>query len=224
MKGLNKLLIIAATHGVEPESRDFALKLIENYSVKEIDKANYPFNLYENDKLTIVPNLNQWGLDNNSRTNENGVDLNRNMPASNWSADYEYPAYNPGPEPASEKENKALLEIIESNKFDLLISLHTTHFVHYLTDPQVNLDYSKEDGLGVDAANLLAERMNLPMTQEFAITCKGSLGSYCKEKDLPCITIEFPEKLSSEEIWAQYSKAFFELLDPLAAQAKTQEA
>ncbi len=212
---INKILIIAGTHGVEPQSRDFALKLSEASLDQKGSFEGFPFDLIRGEtnngkSITIIPNLNEWGLKNNSRTNENGVDLNRNMPSENWVETFEYPAYHPGSAAGSEKETQGLLEVMKEG-FDLVLSFHTTHFVHYVTPPQVNLDGEKE-GDAYKFCKDLAKAMELPLTDDFGRTCHGSLGSYCKDHKIPCITIELEEELSSEELWDKYSKAFLDLI------------
>ena len=203
-----KILIIAGTHGVEPQSTYFAKKIAELHCANS--ETGLPFDLHRPNNgsgITVLPNLNQWGLERNSRTNENGVDLNRNMPSKNWAPEFKQPAYHPGSAPGSETETQALVKIIEEGDYDLILTLHTTHFMHIVTPPQVNLDETG-DGIGMKAAKQLSEDMKLPLTEEFAYTCKGSLGSYCKDKKIACITVEFEDELSNEETWEKYSQAF----------------
>ena len=67
--GDNNVLIIGVFHGDEPQGK----LLIEEYL-----KKHSPNN------LLFIPCLNPDGLSTNTRTNSNGVDLNRNFPTQNW--------------------------------------------------------------------------------------------------------------------------------------------
>lgn len=63
------VLIIGCFHGDEPQGE----YLIERYLDKKPDT-----------NIVFIPCLNKYGTKNGIRTNENGVDLNRNFPTQNW--------------------------------------------------------------------------------------------------------------------------------------------
>lgn len=200
----NKLLVIAGTHGQEPQSCFIARKLIKLFKAEL--KASETFDFYQSQQLDIIPDLNRYGLEHHCRGNANGVDLNRNMPASNWSPEHSHPAYFPGSSAASENETKALLEIIQHR---IIISIHTNHFVANANEPQLNYDGSEQS---LAWAQKLADKLKLPLTQDIGYPTPGSLGSYCKENNIDCLTLEFDNELGNEACWERYGKALYNYL------------
>lgn len=216
-------LIIGGTHGVEPQST-YVVENIAKYLSSEsifdaptqnlfkIYKKNLTKPCFEEDivakdfvakNLLLIPDYNRYGLENNTRGNEHEVDLNRNFPATNWSSNYMDRAYFPGISPGSEEQTKALVKIIKANSFDLIISIHTNHFVKHANHPQVNFD-GIENTYGHEQATLLSKLIELPLTHDIGYATNGSLGSYAKDLKIPCITLELDDKLSNEGSWALY--------------------
>ena len=64
--------------------------------------------LRHNVEFYIMPCSGPWGITHATRTNHNGVDLNRNMPTPTWKLTPQGDTYS-GPEPASEYETKLLV-------------------------------------------------------------------------------------------------------------------
>ncbi len=209
-KAIKQVLILGGTHGVEPQSTYVVEHLAEHCKLIEQDLPELDglFKFYKGSldsglELLMIPDLNRYGLENNTRGNSRGVDLNRNMPAENWSSHYTNLAYFPGTQPASELEVQALVNIIQENNFSLIISLHTNHYVANPNPPQVNYD-----GLILAPAYKevirLAELLELPVTEDIGYPTPGSLGSYAKDQKIPCITLEMDDKYSNEDSWAKY--------------------
>jgi predicted deacylase len=82
----------------------------------------------------IIPIANPDGVKNNTRTNSNGVDLNRNFPTVDWSTDAikywekdarKSPRKFPGYAPGSEIETKCFVKHLEEYKPDFVVSIHT---------------------------------------------------------------------------------------------------
>ena len=205
---MSKILIIAGTHGQEPQSTFVARKLVESYGLKL--KSSEPFDFYQGEKIDILPDFNRYGLENGSRGNANGVDLNRNMPASNWSKIHSNPGYYPGEAPASELETKALVEII---KHCIIISIHTNHFVANANEPQLNYDGSDKS---LALAQELADKLALPLTRDIGYPTPGSLGTYCMENNIDCMTLEFDDNLDNEATWQRYGPSLLEFLSELS--------
>lgn len=215
---MNKVLIIGGVHGLEPQSAFVAEKLAKHFKLEEkrIARTENLFKLYQGDinelkSLTVIPDLNRSGLENNTRGNGRGVDLNRNMPATNWSPNYTNQVYFPGTHPSSELETKELVKIIEEGNFDLIISIHTNHFVANPNPPQVNFD-GKLLSAGHKEAGRLAELLELPLTEDIGYPTPGSLGSYCKDKNIPCITLEMDDLYNNETSWAKYGHMLMHFL------------
>jgi predicted deacylase len=253
-----RLLLIAGTHGVEPQSSAFLNRLLsqivsmeesdenpENGVVRrsididfnkrsigifsisnligltadtakdtaiQINDLELNVNDFKDFKIIAIPALNPHGLKNFTRHNHHDVDLNRNMPSQNWQSakfriDGEKNPYYPGDFPASEIETQLLTKLIEGLDFDLIISFHTNHFIRFPNPPQVNYD-----GLGThkDFAIKLALDTELEFTEDIGYPTPGSLGSYSKDKGLDCITIEFDDNITAEELNTKYLKAFTE--------------
>lgn len=243
---INNILIIAGTHGNEPQSSDFAYKLLDvlkgSFSCEQIGAD--PFEVFQlnlsadlvtpasqntqthNSKpnsnnainrIILVPNINQWGLENQSRTNKNGVDLNRNLATKDWSAEYSHPGYFPGKSAGSEAESKALTKIIDENDFDLIVSLHTNAVIQNYTPALLNFDAPKEiieDKNCTDhqAAINFAKAIDLPLTYDMGYPTPGSLGTHSIENGLGCLTVEFDHELSSEELWQRHAQGFIDFL------------
>ena len=95
-------------------------------------------------RVILVANPDGWKA--RTRTNANGVDLNRNFPTKDWEGDAigywkkkakADPRGNPGPSAASEPETKCLLHHLEEFKPDFLISVHTPLGVLDLDGPKM---------------------------------------------------------------------------------------
>lgn len=218
-QAIKQILVIGGTHGVEPQSTYVVKNLAKHFKLVEqkIPELENLFDCYKGQiasglQLTMIPDLNRYGLENNTRGNVRGVDLNRNMPAENWSPNCSNQAYSPGIYPASELETQALVKIIQRGNFDLILSLHTNHYVANPNPPQVNFD-----GLilsdGYKEAVRLGELLELPVTEDIGYPTPGSLGSYAKEKNIPCITLELDDKYTSEDSWAQYGLTLAKFLE-----------
>ncbi len=156
-------------------------------------------------RLIIVPLLNPDGFlkEHKTRTNANGVDLNRNLPSSDWqqlavnawiqrySSD---PRRNPGPTPNSEPENHFLLNLIEQFQPDKIISIHSPldfldlDFLEQPSDDKNLLQVSKK---AVALATDISKNSNFRFRSYN--TFPGSLGRYGSEWCIPIFTFELPD-------------------------------
>ena len=173
---------------------------------------------FKSDNLIItIPVLNPTGLKELSRTNINKVDLNRNLPSKNWEYQKlkvkgEANPYYPGEFPKSEIETQFLTQIIENNKIDLIISFHTNHFVQNKNEAQINYDGAAKYKIW---AKDLAKLSDLTFTEDIGYPTPGSLGSYAKDLNIDCVTVEFEDSFSEEKIFEDYQKAFFKSIKEL---------
>jgi len=170
---------MGGVHGDESEGVTLALSLIDAFH------SHYAFHL----NLTIVPTFNLDGVIRSARLNARGVDLNRNLPTRDWSSLSANPRYQPGPEPASEPENQALLKFLDHATPRLIISLHS-----YKPMLNVNGDCRPE-------AERLAQWLNYPIVEEIGYPTPGCLGTYCGlERAMPTLTYEIERGLDPQSI------------------------
>lgn len=157
--------------------------------------------------LLFIPCLNPDGMQNNTRTNTNGVDLNRNFPTKNWGQDTSQAGDNPanyygGKSPASEIETKFVIDVIEKYKPTLILTLHAPYKV-------VNYD-----GPAEDIAQKISDIIHYPVEASIGYPTPGSFGTYCGvERNIPTITLELDEKIPIEEL----VQPIFEIFDTLTA-------
>ncbi len=111
--GGRALRVLGGHHGDEESSVEVALRLAEAV-------ASGAVTLPEDTELWVVPLVNPDGLDTGTRTNANGVDLNRNY-GWEWSPDEP----NSGDAPFSEPETRAVRALARARSFDAGLSLHS---------------------------------------------------------------------------------------------------
>lgn len=184
----NNVLIIGVFHGDEPQGK----YLIEKY-----------FDNYKYNNLLFIPCLNPDGLQNGTRTNANGVDLNRNFPTSNWGEDTSGAGENPkdyycGKSPASEIETQFVIDIIEKYHPKLILTLHAPYkIVNY-------------DGPATEIAQKISDIIGYPVEKSIGYPTPGSFGTYCGvERNIPTITLELDEKIPV----VQLEQPVFEIFD-----------
>jgi protein MpaA len=171
-----KVLLLGGVHGDEYSSVSIVFKWLQT-----LDR--FHSGLFH---WRVIPLVNPDGLlkGESTRTNANGVDINRNFPTPDWDETaLKYwagktgsnPRQYPGPDAASEPETAWLVDEIEKFGPDVIVSVHAPHGV---------VDYDgPEDGphkLGRLYLSLLG-------------TFPGSLGNYAGiQKNIPVVTIELP--------------------------------
>jgi hypothetical protein len=174
-----KILFIGGIHGDEYSSVSATFKWLKVLESHHSGKFHWLF----------LPLANPDGLlrKTSQRMNAKGVDLNRNFPpyGDEASASLSYwaneakkdPRRYPGSTPLSEPETKAMVEIIDSFKPDVIVSVHA---------PYDLLDFDGETD--TDAPKKLG-----PLDLQLLGTYPGSLGNYAWLKlKIPVITLELP--------------------------------
>ncbi|MBK9294335.1 MAG: DUF2817 domain-containing protein [Oligoflexia bacterium] len=189
---LPKFFLIGGVHGDEPEGSVLVWDFIKN-AQSVLQKLN--------SCCLAIPDYNPDGLKNNQRVNANGVDLNRNFPASDWSPEFKAPRYNPGKQPESEPETKALAKLLrETNPF-LVIHCHT-----YV--PQMNYTGERSKKWALK----LMKNFNHPITDDIGYPTPGSLGQFCYYNlKTACVCIELPEQVEQQKAWDMVGPALLEL-------------
>lgn len=173
-----RILLIGGTHGDELTSVSVVFRWIEKLN-------KFHSGLFH---WHIVPMMNPDGVLNRaaSRTNKNGVDLNRNMPSDDWQENAlgywnnrggKDPRKFPGNAPASEPETQWLIDEINTFKPDAIISVHAPYGV---------VDF---DSLLLNTAPKSLGKLHLNLLG----TYPGSLGNYAGiNRNIPVITLELP--------------------------------
>ena len=185
------MLFIGGIHGDESEG---------GYTTAELPEAFTRAGLSDRVTLTIIEDANPDGRAAKTRGNANGVDINRNFPASNF--DPTDPAN--GGKPLTKPETRAVYDLIEDTSPDLVIVVHSwqdKQFINY-------------DGPSRDIAERFAATSGLPLTasNEFAPT-PGSLGSYAgRDRKRPFMTIEFRKGSDPKADWEQIGGALLDAI------------
>lgn len=202
-QGTGKVLIIGVFHGDEPQGKYLIERYLkEKYHLTDIGEIER--------RGIFIPCLNPDGMQNNTRTNANGVDLNRNFPTKNWGVNKgdnatcndETTAYYGGKSPASEIETKFVIDIIEKYSPSLILTLHAPYKV-------VNYD-----GPAEQIAQKISDIINYPVEASIGYPTPGSFGTYCGvERNIPTITLELDEEIPVEEL----VQPVFEIFDLLSA-------
>lgn len=185
-------LIIGGVHGDEVEGVIAAQAIVKEFAKEE------PVS-----RTAVIPALNLDGHEAGNRKNDNGVDLNRNLPTQDWTSKEANERYTPGPEPNSEPENRALVTFIEELKPTLIISLHS--YKHPMLN--VNGDCKK-------FAEKIAGVVNYPIKESIGYPTPGCLGTYYGlERDTPVLTYEFLRGMREEEVTSVHVPAILSALE-----------
>jgi len=188
-----RILVVGGTHGDELTSVSIMFRWIEKLN-------RFHSGLYH---WHMAPMMNPDGVlkKGATRTNHNGVDLNRNLPTDDWrqlaleywekkgkKSERKYP----GQEPASEPEVQWLIDEIETFKPDAIIAVHAPYGIVDFDSQILN---TAPKSLGKLHLNLLG-------------TYPGSLGNYAGiDRNIPVITLELPHswimmsEAESTQIW-----------------------
>lgn len=188
--GGDAILLLATIHGNESAGTPL-LRALANHLGRSPE-------LLHDRRVVLIPILNPDGYHRRSRYNANGVDLNRNFPASNRKATKRY-----GKSALSEPESRALAVAIRRFHPDRIVTLH---------QPVACVDF---DGPAEDLAGSMAKAGGLRLRRLGAKP--GSLGSYAGTMlDIPVITVELPgsaKRMNEEELWERYGPMLIEAIE-----------
>ena len=138
--------------------------------------------------LTIVEDVNPDGTAAKTRTNANGVDLNRNYPAKNFVSGSSY-----GSHPLDQPESKLLHDLIDAEQPHLVIVAHAwrgDHFINF-------------DGPAQRLAELFATKSGYRVKPSDKIApTPGSLGSWVgRTLGVPILTLEYERGTDPLTAW-----------------------
>ncbi|EQC49371.1 succinylglutamate desuccinylase/aspartoacylase domain protein [Bacteriovorax sp. BSW11_IV] len=183
VKGDNYLYLLGGVHGDEVEGVYVLNHLFEWLKTDEAQEL----------PIVVVPILNVDGYRQGTRTNAHGVDLNRNLETTNWSAEVRQAKYHPGTGPMSEPENKYLDKLFNKFPPKQIITFHSWK-------PLLNYN-----GDCKEIAEFIEQFNKYPSEPDVGYPTPGSLGNYAPEKyKCPVLTYECPliaEGKTLKEIW-----------------------
>ena len=184
-QGPEVIFIMAGIHGDEPAGIPIVKQLAEYLQQNKQGFLN-------GRTVVLLPIANPDGIAKNTRSNANGVDLNRNFAAQNRINNEEF-----GLAPLSEPESYIIRQIILQYKPERIVSIH---------QPYGCIDY---DGPGRMLADHMAKYCDLPIKKLGA--SPGSLGSYAGETlGIPIITFEmqgYDSNLEPNVLWHKYGQS-----------------
>jgi protein MpaA len=175
------LLVIAGVHGDESEAVFLGHLLLG---------AGCP--------VPLIPSLNPDGALLRQRWNRHNVDLNRNLPTPDWTAEATNPRYPPGAAPASEPETRAFLAALERVRPSTVLSLHSYRetFIE-IERPEAELS----PGLNAAVADYATE-VGIERRQSIGYPTPGALGAYGRAQGLLVLTYELQRGRSHGELHA----------------------
>jgi protein MpaA len=139
-------------------------------------------NAWEDLQVLFVTQVNPDGYVMDTRFNANGVDLNRNFPATNFEATATF-----GPSPASEPETQVIVSLVVDSEPTAIVAVHSP------------LDAINYDGPAEALAALAAEESDLTIDQDIGFY-PGSFGSYAGiDLQIPTVTLELPRAIPDLE-------------------------
>ena len=177
----HQVLVIGVVHGDEPQG-EYLIKRYMSDTQKE--------------GVLFIPCLNPDGMALGTRTNSNGVDLNRNFPTKNWELT-ERDNYFGGETPASEVETGFLINVIQKYEPSAIITLHTPYrIVNY-------------DGPAQELAQMISDIIKYPVEASIGYSTPGSFGTYAGvERQIPTITLEMDEEIEVEKLYPPVQTIF----------------
>lgn len=178
------VLIMAGIHGDENHGVEVVRALLD--AARELPDA-----VLDGMRLVLMPLANPDGHAAGTRQNAHGIDLNRNFPSEEFGTGEKQGQYYGGETAASEPETRAIMNVIERYRPELIISLH---------DPLACVNYN---GPSLEIAERLSRMCGLPAVGDIGYPCPGSMGNYYgRERQIPLITLELQREGADAAAWA----------------------
>ena len=190
------ILMMGGVHGDEPEGVHLA-----EQTLKWLQQNRSPLKW----SVSIVTCLNPDGFQASRRVNGNGVDLNRNYPSKNWSAEFDQPRYYPGPSPGSEPEIQAVVAWVKKTKPRLIVHFHSWRPCVVLTGPP-----------GEPYAKALSESSGYPLQNSVGYPTPGGLSQWgWFDNNTPIICTEENDQGGLEKTWERFGPGLIKILTAL---------
>lgn len=185
--GSDRVLLIGSVHGNEDEGVELVERFVEHLQQNP--------SLLRGRTVLVVRDANPDGNAAGTRTNANGVDLNRNFPASNWKGLSKNGRPASGEYPQSEPETRLIVELVES------FNPHRIVVVHSTGGGKAMVNY---DGPAAELARAMARKNGYEVTDYIGYPTPGSFGSYAGiDRNLPIITLELRRGQSDRQAWQE---------------------
>lgn len=183
------ILFLGGVHGDETEG----IWLLEEMRARW--SRSFAFN---NVGVVVWAQVNPDGVARASRWNARNIDLNRNLPSKDWTPESKNPRYPPGPAPASEPENKALVKLVSELRPLAILSAHS------FSNFQINANgLSNNCRAWAEALHRVCP--DYPVTEDIGYPTPGSLGTYAgKELGIPTITLEIERGLPRAKVLEKF--------------------
>jgi protein MpaA len=192
--GPSMVLFIAAMEGNEQNSANLLQRWIPDVDANPGKIPSYR-------TLVIIPQINPDGYAADTRLNADGVDLNRNFPANNWSEQVTEPTApdvwtnDGGPYPLSEPESQAIATYTQNNQPTLTLTMHSHGGIVEANDAGDSI------ALGAEYAHL-ADYGAIPTYEIgnfFDYTTTGAYEDWLNDKlNLPALEVELESATNDE--------------------------
>lgn len=191
--GPSLIVYMGAMHGSEANSKRTMDEWFQELNA-------YPDRIPAHRSIVIIPAVNPDGVAVGSRTNANGVDINRNFPANDWKSTVTMPGSSQqtnagGPSPLSEPESRAIAAFIQQNNPRLVMSFHS----------KAAVVEANEAGDSVSIAASYAAKSQyraVPKSQStpiFQYDTTGAMEDWMRDRlGRPAIVVELSTNTSSE--------------------------
>ena len=220
-RGSRYIFLNGNIHAREYITTNYHLEVLDEYAyayVKNTRIGGYSVrSLLDSFTLVILPCANPDGRamaiagDVQYKANANGVDLNRNFPIY-WSS-YSDDGYYGGPSAGSEPETQAIMKVLRSYPFELVLDCHTAGNVIYYSDSGCTADFTNRSRAIANA--LAAESGYIPYTA----TVGAGLANYARNKGagIPGLTIEMWPSLSHPINCSTFYSDIWDRIDTMPA-------
>lgn len=188
-------LILAAIHGDEPPAARVGRRLVEH--LRENPRAA------GGASVAVVPIVNPDGVAARTRTNANGVDCNRNLPASNWRKTRPGRTFA-GPAPASEPETRAVMHAVAALRPRRVVSIHSPLRCNNYDGPRA----------AHALARLMASHNGYPVEATVGYATPGSFGTWAGiDQQIPVVTLELPGRgTTGDRAWQENRDALLAVI------------